>query len=180
MAKKAEILGKNVRKSLITSARKWIQEISQDYSALEYTRAVDTYIMEKIKENPLKIAMMREDQALMSANLLWATDKEEGGVVLYLDNKKYLYPTNENIKGAYFSLDKKKAGGIVEIEMHPNPAPCAICGKPMEIFDEIISCPSCGATSHVLHLEEWIRMKGTCSACNVQLVLNENNKIVLA
>ncbi|HME56026.1 MAG TPA: hypothetical protein VKM55_27735 [Candidatus Lokiarchaeia archaeon] len=180
MAKKAAVLGKNVRKSLITSARKWIQEISQDYSGLECTRAVDTYIMEKIRENPLKITVIREDQALMSANLLWVTEKEEGGVVLYLDNKKFLYPTNENIKGAFFSLDKKKVAGIVEIEMHPNPAPCAICGKPMEIFDEITSCPSCGAMSHILHLEEWIRMKGSCSSCQVQLAINENNKIVLA
>jgi hypothetical protein len=180
MAKKAPILGKNVRKSLITSARKWIQEISQDYSSLEYTRAVDTYIMEKIKENPLRITVMREEQALMSANLLWVTEKEEGGVVLYLDNKKYLFPTNENIKGAFFSFDKKKATGVVEIEMHTNPAPCSICGKPMEIFDETASCPSCGSLSHVLHLEEWVRMKGTCSSCQVQLMINENNKIVLA
>ena len=180
MGKKAATLGKNVRKSLITSAKKWIQEISQDYSAMEYTRAVDTYIMEKIKENPLKVNVTREDQALMTANLLWVTEKEEGGVVLYLENKKYLYPTNENIKGAYFSLDKKKATGIVEIELHPTPAPCAICGKPMEIFDEVASCPSCGTTSHVLHLEEWIRMKGTCSSCMASLAINDDNKIVLA
>nr|MDO8109758.1 hypothetical protein [Candidatus Sigynarchaeota archaeon] len=180
MGKKAAGLGKNVRKSLTTNAKKWLQEISADYSALEYTRAVDTYIMEKIKENPLKIVISREGDVLMSANLLWATDKDDGSVVLYLENKKYLFPSNENVKGAFCFFDKNKSGGSVEIDLNPTPPPCAICGKPMEIFDEIASCPTCGAASHVLHLQEWLRMKGACSVCSTKLVLGENNKILPA
>jgi hypothetical protein len=179
MGKKATNVGKNVRKSLISSAKKWLQEISADYPALEYTRAVDTYICEKIKEAPLKIAVMREGDSLMTANMLWVSDKDDKSVVLYLENKKYLYPTNDNIKGAFFFADKK-GGGRVEIEMLPNPMPCAICSKPMEIFDEVSSCPKCGATSHVLHLEEWVQMKGSCSVCNTKLAINAQHKIVVA
>jgi hypothetical protein len=178
MGKKATGLGKNVRKALISSARKWLQEISADYAALEYTRAVDTYIMEKIKESPLRISVMREGDVLMGANLLWVSDKEDNTVVLYIENKKYLYPTNENVKGAFFYADKK--GARVEIEMHVTPTPCTICGKPMEIFDEAASCPSCGAASHVLHIEEWVSMKGSCSACQAKLVIDARHKIVLA
>ncbi|MBN2153935.1 MAG: E3 ubiquitin protein ligase [Candidatus Lokiarchaeota archaeon] len=171
--------GKNVRKSLVSSVKKLLQEISADYPGLEYTRAVDTYIFEKIKETPLKAAVMREGDSLMTGNLLWATDKDDGVVVLFLENKKYLYPTNDNVKGAFFYIDKK-GGGRIEIEMHPNPMPCAICSKPMEIFDESSACPSCGATSHVLHLEEWIQMKGSCSVCNARLAIDSQHKIVLA
>ncbi len=176
---KKEAAGKNVRKSLISSAKKWLQEISADYPTLEYTRAVDTYIFEKIKEAPLRIAVMREGDSLMTGNLLWVTDKDDGSVVLFLENKKYLYPTNDNVKGAFFFADKK-GGGRVEIEMHPNPQPCAICSKPMEIFDEVASCPSCGATSHVLHIEEWVTMKHVCSVCQVKLTINDDHRIVLA
>jgi hypothetical protein len=176
MGKKAAV-GKNVRKTLISSAKKWLQEISADYPALEYTRAVDTYIFEKIKEAPLKIAVLREGDSLMTGNLLWVSDKEDGSAVLYLENKKYLYPTNDNVKGAFFYMDKK-GGGRVEIEMLPNPLPCAICSKPMEIFDEVASCPACGATSHVLHIEEWVQMKGSCSVCHARLAINSEHHIV--
>lgn len=179
MGKKATNVGKNVRKSLISSAKKWLQEIAADYPALEYTRAVDTYIFEKIKEAPLKIAVMREGDSLMTGNLLWVTDKEDGSVVLFLENKKYLYPTNDNVKNVLFYMDKK-GGGRVEIDMHPNPQPCAICSKPMEIFDEVAACPTCGATSHVLHLEEWVNMKHSCSVCQAKLAINADHRIVLA
>ncbi|MEX2683431.1 MAG: hypothetical protein Q6373_017780 [Candidatus Sigynarchaeota archaeon] len=178
MGKKADV-GKNVRKSLISSAKKFLQEISADYPALEYTRAVDTYIFEKVKEAPLKVAVMREGDSLMTANVLWISDKDDGSVAIYLENKKYLYPSNENVKGAFFYMDKK-GGGRVEIEMHPNPPSCAICAKPMEIFDEVSACPSCQAISHVLHLEEWVQMKGSCSVCNAKLAINAQHKIVLA
>nr|MDO8084771.1 hypothetical protein [Candidatus Sigynarchaeum springense] len=176
---KKEAVGKNVRKSLISSAKKLLQEISGDYAALEYTRAVDTYIFEKIKETPLKVAVMREGDSLMTANVLWVTDRDDGSVALYLENKKYLYPTNDNVKGAFFYMDKK-GGGRIEIEMHPNPLPCAICSKPMEIFDEVSACPSCGATSHVLHLEEWVQTKHSCTVCNAKLAINPQHKIILA
>ena len=178
MGKKAAV-GKNVRKTLISSAKKWLQEISADYPALEYTRAVDTYIFEKTKEAPLKVAVLREGDSLMTGTLLWVSDKEDGSVVLYLENKKYIYPNNDNIKGAFFYMDKK-GGGRCEIEMHPNPQPCAICSKPMEVFDETSACPACGATSHMLHLEEWIQMKGSCGVCNTKLAMNTDHRVVLA
>ena len=41
-------------------------------------------------------------------------------------------------------------------------------------------CPACGATSHVLHLEEWVQTKGSCSVCNAKLAMNAQHKIVLA
>ncbi|HME54741.1 MAG TPA: PQQ-binding-like beta-propeller repeat protein [Candidatus Lokiarchaeia archaeon] len=167
-------------KSLSSDVRNWLHEISPEYNALEYTRAIDTCIMEKIREHPLKITVKCDDQVMASGNLRWLAEKEDSGVELSLDTGKRLYPTRENVKGAWFTLDERKGFGSIEIYVNPTPTPCAICGKPMEIFDEQSSCPACGVTFHVNHLEEWMRTSGACPGCKVRLVINDSNKIVIA
>jgi hypothetical protein len=182
MGKKAADIGKNVKKSLVSSAKKLIQDISAEYKALEYTKAVDTYIMEKVKEAPLHVDLKRDGKTLLTGNVVWISDKENGGVSIFLDNKQTLYPTPENVKNAIFHVGKKTtkaaAAGILEIETISNSPPCAVCSKPIEILDEIGTCPACGAASHRLHLEEWVTMKGQCNVCQVGLALGDKGEII--
>ena len=180
MGKKAAEVGKNVKKSLM-SAKKLVTDMSSEYKALEFTRAVDTYIMEKVKENPLRVDLKRDGKSLLTGNVIWISDKENGGVSIYLDNKQTLYPTQENVKNAVFYVGKKTGktavGGVLEIETISNSPPCAICSKPIEILDEIASCPACGAESHRMHLEEWVNMKNECNVCHVGLAVGEKGEI---
>nr|MDO8116000.1 hypothetical protein [Candidatus Sigynarchaeota archaeon] len=182
MGKKTkEILGKNVRKSLISAPKQFVQEISTDYPNFEFTRAVDTCVMEKIKETPLKIDIKRDGRSLLSSNLLWISRETDGHVTMYLENKKYLYPTADSVKGAFFYPPGKTGGGNVEIELQPNAPSCAICSKPMEIFDEVTACPSCGSQSHVVHIQEYIRMRGECNVCNAKLSISAaDGSIIMA
>lgn len=179
LAKKKVDLGKNVKKQLVSSPQHLLNEVDSEIP-LEYTRAVDTFVMEKIKDVPLRIDVMRDGKTLMGGNLLWASKEEDGSIALFLENKKYLYPTRENVKTAMFHRHKKKTQGTIEIEIYSKSAPCVICGKPVEIFDENASCPNCGAKSHALHLEEWVRMRGECSVCQAKLLINKAGEIITA
>ncbi|MHA1683174.1 MAG: hypothetical protein ACTSUE_19700 [Promethearchaeota archaeon] len=178
MGKKSKDVAKNIRKALLNSARMFIQEVAEAYSGLEYTRAVDTYIMENIKLKPLKIELKRDGRSLMSANLLWVSQNDEGDVVLYLENKRYLYPNTDNVKSAVF-VPVKKGTGHVEINTSSETAKC-FCGKPIEIFDESDSCPSCGVLAHAVHLKEWVQMKGNCPSCGTNLLVRENGEVSMA
>ena len=178
MAKKGKIIGKNIRKALLTSPKMFIQEVAEDYEGLEYTLARTTYVMENMKDTPLKIDVKKGGRSIISGNLIWAGEDPTGnGLELYLDNKKHLYPNPDNVKGAFFH-PQKKGNGYVEISVHDTSIRCLICGKEIEIFDEPASCPVCGAKSHKVHLDEWVRMKGECSACSARLGVGEDGEIV--
>ncbi|MFX0101092.1 MAG: hypothetical protein ACFFCS_16070 [Candidatus Hodarchaeota archaeon] len=179
MGKKAKIIGKNIRKALMTSPKMFIQEVAEDYEGLEYTLARTTYIMEQLKATPLKIDVKKGGRSIISGTLVWVgEDPTGGGIEFYLDNKKHLYPNADNVKGAFFHSQGKGGGGYVEITVHDTSIRCLICGKEIEIFDEPASCPVCGAKSHLVHLLEWVRMKGECSACSARLGVGESGDVI--
>ncbi|MBD3185847.1 hypothetical protein GF325_03375 [Candidatus Bathyarchaeota archaeon] len=179
MGRKKQDVGKNIRKALLSSAKGFVQEIADEYEGLEYTQAADTFIMENLKEKPVEIDLQRDGKSLLEAKILWISQNGEGDVVLYLDNKRYLYPTPDTVKKAVFH-ELKKGQGYIIIETTSDTAKCLICGKPIEIFDEADSCPSCGALSHSVHLDEWVRMKKDCPSCGAKLSMREDGTIMLA
>ena len=173
-------VGKNVRKPLLSSPLKLMKEISAS-SGLEYTRAVDTIVMENTKDAPLKVSINRGGKSIATGNVAWISGTPDGKVHVYLDNKKYLYPTNENVKNAFFHKEKKKKpGGELEIEVSAASTKCVVCSKDIEIYDEAAECPLCGAQGHQPHLEEWVRMKNECSKCQAKLKVDESGSIVPA
>ncbi|MHA1698237.1 MAG: hypothetical protein ACTSWN_05295 [Promethearchaeota archaeon] len=175
--KKLVDLGKNIRRPLLSNPNHFLQEIAEQYP-IEFTRAVDTFIMENLKEKPLKIEVIKDGKSIMSANLLWISLEDDGSVMMYLDNKKYLYPKPENVRSALFMPIGKSARGYVEITVNTRLPVCVLCNNPIEIFDDSTRCPRCGAISHRVHLEEWIRMKGSCSVCNSPLSISEEGEII--
>ena len=46
---------------------------------------------------------------------------------------------------------------------------CATCRLAIDINEDILTCPHCGALSHANHLKEWIKIKGACPACRKPL-----------
>lgn len=180
MAKKASKgdVSKNVKKNLVSSPHRLMQDMSG--SGLEHTRAVDTFIMENSKEAPLRIQVMRDGRLVTSGTVTWISSTRDEKVVMYLDTKKFLYPSNENVKNALYFPDKKKGGGEIQVEVVPVASTCTVCSKAIEIFDEPAECPVCGAPAHQAHLEEWVRMKGECSKCNARLAVDGNGTVSAA
>jgi len=54
---------------------------------------------------------------------------------------------------------------------------CVICRRPVR--ENLITTPCCGIYAHARHLQEWLRMKGTCPLCRAKLqerdLLNKND-----
>ncbi len=46
---------------------------------------------------------------------------------------------------------------------------CRICGSPIVYGDKILQCPHCKAYAHKTHLIEWIKVKGYCPVCGVDV-----------
>jgi RNA polymerase subunit RPABC4/transcription elongation factor Spt4 len=46
---------------------------------------------------------------------------------------------------------------------------CRVCGSPIVYGDEILQCPHCKAYAHKTHLIEWIKVKGYCPVCGVDV-----------
>jgi hypothetical protein len=44
---------------------------------------------------------------------------------------------------------------------------CVICRRPVQ--ENLIKTPCCGIYAHAPHLQEWLRMKGTCPLCRAKL-----------
>ncbi|MHA1792331.1 MAG: hypothetical protein ACTSVI_06775 [Promethearchaeota archaeon] len=177
MAKKKQLTSKNIRKSLLSSPRTFLQDVAEGYEGLRFTQAVDTYILENRKRTPVRVDVTQDGKTVFSANLLWVSLNNEGNLELYCDNKRSLYPNSDNVKGAFFHL-LKKGTGYIEIITTSTSAPCVVCQKPIEIFDYPDSCPSCGAIAHQAHLQEWIQMNGNCPACGIPLRINDVGEIV--
>lgn len=148
-------IGLDVRKSLLSSPKELVADISTGYKSLAFTKVFDTYIMENTNEYPLRVDLARDGKPFLASNVAWIGDKEGGGVSICLDNKQILYPAPENVKNALFRVGKKvstsTAAGILEIEVVSNSHPCAVCDELLETMDGADYCPACGALLHRLH-----------------------------
>ncbi len=56
---------------------------------------------------------------------------------------------------------------------------CAVCGKNIEIFDEVTGCPICSAKAHKEHLTDWVRMKHSCPICKKSLNVSSTGQIFI-
>ena len=55
---------------------------------------------------------------------------------------------------------------------------CSVCGKPIEIFDEVAGCPICEAKAHREHIVDWVRMKHSCPICKKALNVTATGAII--
>ena len=46
---------------------------------------------------------------------------------------------------------------------------CAICKRELNFGDSISSCPHCSTQFHDIHIKEWLKIKGNCPTCRIDL-----------
>ncbi|MHA1266705.1 MAG: hypothetical protein ACTSRS_15825 [Candidatus Helarchaeota archaeon] len=46
---------------------------------------------------------------------------------------------------------------------------CAVCKLSIHASEDVLQCPSCGASAHRYHFLEWIKIKGDCPNCQTRL-----------
>ncbi|MHA1451302.1 MAG: hypothetical protein ACTSRD_00405 [Promethearchaeota archaeon] len=172
MAKKGKQLDVPIKASLLKSPRAVIQSITSNIQGLKFTKVIQTYVMES---NMLKIQLLREGRPFSEGVVAWIGNKQdntEGVVVCYQADRKdmkQIIPNNDNTMDALLDVNK------FVLKIHTmSRLRCAVCGKPIEIFDSEIQCPICEAKGHSDHLKDWIRMKSSCPVCKKALTLNKN------
>jgi len=171
MAKKSKIAEISIKESLLKSPKELISAITSNYQGLRFTKVLSTYIMES---KDLVVQLLRDGKNFMEGNLIWLgnrTDNKDGVVLCIQQDKKVMkqiLPTEDNTLEALFDTNKAiiKITTVARIN-------CAVCGKPIEIFDEEYLCPICEAKAHSDHLRDWIKMRGSCPVCQKTLSLDK-------
>ena len=133
---------------------------------LKYTKVIQTYVME---ERRLSLTLEKEGSGYLKGKVVWIGNKKDDtdGTIFCVDTKeelKQVNPTAENTEKII--LDLKKELIIISTVSKTK---CSVCGKSIEIFDEVTGCPICEAKAHKEHLSDWVRMKHTCPVCKKAL-----------
>ncbi|TXT66505.1 MAG: hypothetical protein BAJALOKI1v1_280003 [Promethearchaeota archaeon] len=164
-----------IKKDAFADPMKIINEITPHLN-LEYTKVIQTYVIEN---KDLELVLKQEGAPDLRGKLVWLGKRKDGkeGTVLCIkvnSEIQKLNPTPENIEKVF--LDLKKERILLHTE---SKAKCAVCEKKIEIYDEVKSCPICGARAHKDHFLEWIRMKANCPVCKKALNISSAGKILV-
>ncbi len=143
---------------------------------LKYTKVIQTYVME---DRRLNLTLEREGSSYFKGKVVWIGNKKDDteGSIFCVDTKdelKQINPTAENTEKV--TLDIKKE--LIKIST-ASKTKCSVCGKNIEIFDELTGCPICEAKAHKDHLIDWVRMKHTCPVCKKSLNVSSSGVIFL-
>ncbi|GAH36678.1 unnamed protein product, partial [marine sediment metagenome] len=87
---------------------------------------------------------------------------------------KQINPTAENTENVVLDIKKE----IIRIST-ASKTKCTVCGKNIEIFDEVTGCPICEARAHKGHFIDWVRMKHACPVCKKSLNVSSSGVIFI-
>ncbi|MHA2038348.1 MAG: hypothetical protein ACW972_09125 [Promethearchaeota archaeon] len=143
---------------------------------LKYTKVIQTYVME---DRRLNLTLEHEGSSYFKGKVVWIGNKKDDteGSIFCVDTKdelKQINPTAENTERVI--LDVKK--DLIKIST-ASKTKCSVCGKSIEIFDEVTGCPICEAKAHKDHLTDWVRMKQTCPVCKKSLNVSSTGVIFI-
>jgi hypothetical protein len=143
-----------------------IKQLSANIEGLKYTKVIQTFVME---DRRLNLSIESEGAGDFRGKVVWIGNKkdESAGTVFCIDNKadlKQISPTAENTEKVTLDLKKETIRVITSSKTK-----CAVCGKAIEIFDEVIGCPLCETKAHKDHMIDWVRMKQSCPVCKKSL-----------
>lgn len=143
---------------------------------LKYTKVIQTYVME---DRRLNITLEDQGSSYFKGKVVWIGNKKDDteGSIFCVDTKeelKQINPTAENTESV--TLDIKKE--LIKITT-ASKTKCSVCGKNIEIFDEVTGCPICEAKAHRDHLTDWVRMKHTCPVCKKSLNVSSTGVIFI-
>jgi hypothetical protein len=143
---------------------------------LKYTKVIQTYVME---DRRLNLTLERDGSSYFKGKVVWIGNKKDDteGSIFCVDTRdeiKQINPTAENTERVI--LDVKK--DLIKIST-ASKTKCSVCGKNIEIFDEVTGCPICEAKAHKDHLTDWVRMKQTCPVCKKSLNVSSTGVIFI-
>ncbi|OLS13845.1 MAG: hypothetical protein RBG13Loki_2522 [Promethearchaeota archaeon CR_4] len=163
---KSELI--NIQKAVLTSPNETVTILKENVDPLPTTKVCQTFVMEN---NELALVLTHEGKVFFSGNIIWVGNRKDGqdGVEICVDTGKEMktvIPSRDNAK--LITLNPRKGKPTITIETMSQ-VRCTVCGKPIEIFDEVGVCPQCDNQSHLAHLQEWVRMKNSCPYCKTEL-----------
>ncbi len=169
-----QVLKVNLTPDIFKDPLEVIQQITS-HMDIKYTRVIQTYVMEDRK---LKLSLEKQGSSYFKGSVVWIGNKKDDaqGTVFCVDTGselKQVNPSSENTDN--IELDLKKEILKISTVSKTN---CSVCGKNIEIFDHVLSCPLCNSQAHGNHLAEWVKMKKSCPICKKSLELTPSGEIV--
>ncbi|MFX0060476.1 MAG: hypothetical protein ACFE8J_19435 [Candidatus Heimdallarchaeota archaeon] len=143
---------------------------------LKYTKVIQTYVLE---DRRLDLTLEDQGSSYFKGKVVWIGNKKDDteGTIFCVDTRdelKQINPNAENTENV--TLDIKKE--LIRIST-ASKTKCSVCGKNIEIFDEVTGCPICEAKAHKEHLTDWVRMKHTCPVCKKSLNVSSTGVIFM-
>jgi len=143
---------------------------------LKYTKVIQTYVME---DRRLNLTLEHDGSSYFKGKVVWIGNKKDDteGSIFCVDTKdelKQINPTAENTERVILDIKKD----LIKIST-ASKTKCSVCGKNIEIFDEVTGCPICEAKAHKDHLTDWVRMKHTCPVCKKALNVSSTGLIFI-
>ena len=143
---------------------------------IKYTKVIQTYVME---DRRLNISLEHQGSSYFKGKIIWIGNKKDDteGTIFCVDTKdelKKINPTAENTESIILDIKKD----LITIKT-ASKTKCSVCGKNIEIFDEVNGCPICEAKAHKEHLIDWVRMKHSCPVCKKSLNVSSTGVIYI-
>ena len=170
-----EITKLDITNEVFKEPKEVINQLSSNMD-LKYTKVIQTYVME---DRRLNLSLEHDGSSYFKGKIDWIGNKKDDteGSIFCVDTKdelKQINPTAENTEKVI--LDVKK--DLIKIST-ASKTKCSVCGKSIEIFDEVNGCPICEAKAHKDHLTDWVRMKHTCPVCKKSLNVSSTGVIFI-
>lgn len=152
-----------------------IKQLSSNLD-LKYTKVIQTYVME---DRRLNLVLDRQGSTYFKGKVVWIGNKKDDteGSIFCVDTKdelKQINPTAENTEKIILDIKKE----LIKVST-ASKTKCSVCGKNIEIFDEVTGCPICEAKAHKEHLTDWVRMKHNCPVCKKSLNVSSTGVVFL-
>lgn len=153
-----------------------INKLSTHIDGLKYTKVIQTFVMEN---RDLNLVLTKQGSDYFKGKIVWIGNKKDDseGTIFCVDTGseiKQISPTAEN--SDLVVLDIKKETIKVSTA---SKSKCAVCGKEIEIFDDVSGCPICQTKAHREHLVEWIKTKHSCPICKKSLNVSSTGVIII-
>ncbi len=170
-----EITKLDITNEVFKEPKEVISQLSSNMD-LKYTKVIQTYVME---DRRLNLTLEHEGSGYFKGKVVWIGNKKDDteGSIFCVDTKdelKQINPTAENTEKVILDIKKD----LIKIST-ASKTKCSVCGKNIEIFDEVNGCPICDAKAHKDHLTDWVRMKHTCPVCKKTLNVSSTGVIFI-
>jgi hypothetical protein len=153
-----------------------MKQISSNLEDLKYTKVIQTFVME---DRRLNLSLEREGSSYFKGKVVWIGNKKDDseGTIFCVDNRnelKQINPNPENTEKVILDIKKD----TIKVST-ASKTKCAVCGKNIEIFDEVAGCPLCQSRAHKEHMIDWVRMKHSCPICKKSLNVSSSGVIFI-